>query len=276
MADTEQEGVSPATAGGASVPEPFRRMFWIAAEDIANRIGCTVVEGKPRGYGVPAEGSDAELRKLANRLHAIVGEEGCRVASIDVGHLHKMIDLVEGHLDEISRRNRADTQRAEIVRLRETVEEQRVRIGNLARHADAMTQQSDEADRERDEALAEIERLRGKLAEAEELETQRDQANEYVQSVEADLERANDQAIKATNERNEAREEWKRADAEVTRLRDQVDELAGVRVALFGEVRSALTERDLFRDAVASIKGAIGQVERLAAAMPVGVVSSDG
>lgn len=39
-------------------------------------------------------------------------------------------------------------------------------------------------------------------------------------------------------------EEWKRADAEVTRLRAQVDELAGIRVALFGKVRQALSERD--------------------------------
>lgn len=33
-------------------------------------------------------------------------------------------------------------------------------------------------------------------------------------------------------------------DAEIERLRAQVDELAGIRVALFGEVRRALTERD--------------------------------
>jgi hypothetical protein len=39
----EQQGVSPASAGGAAFPDEVRRRIWVAAEDLANTIGCTVV-----------------------------------------------------------------------------------------------------------------------------------------------------------------------------------------------------------------------------------------
>lgn len=43
----EQQDVSPATAGGAPFPDEVRRRIWVAAEDLASTIGCTVVNAPP-------------------------------------------------------------------------------------------------------------------------------------------------------------------------------------------------------------------------------------
>jgi hypothetical protein len=130
-------------------------------------------------FGEP-DPRDAELRGLADELHAIEDNGPCGLPEVTIAHVRTLINCIASTSAEY---------RAECVRLG-------------AENA----------------------------------------------TVKADMERANEQAIKATNERNETREEWELAAAEVTRLRarfEEIAELVGVPAQQQEAVRSAV-ERYLF------------------------------
>jgi hypothetical protein len=106
----QQNGVSPASAGGASLPDNVRRRIRVAAEDLANTIGCTVVDAATQ-RGVST--SD-QLRPVADKLHSLLGEEPCVMATVRHRHLAALVEKL--HVEQAVAQ--PDPRNAEIERLR--------------------------------------------------------------------------------------------------------------------------------------------------------------
>jgi hypothetical protein len=67
MSNMDPAVVAHFMEAGRAIPEPYRRKFWTAAEDLANIIGHTVVEGAPRSYGEPNP-RDIEILRLREEI----------------------------------------------------------------------------------------------------------------------------------------------------------------------------------------------------------------
>jgi chromosome segregation ATPase len=226
----DQQGVSPAAAGGATPADIVHRKLWTAAEDLANMIGCTVVDGKPRGYGEP-DPRDAEIE----RLRGLVAE---MEASRDRG-FSRYAELLNPIREVLGKSPVGASHYRE---LREGIDELigqlnavRRRLKDTNAEANTWSNRASNAETE----LADISEALGSLhgdrrmgdTDAEVIATLRAAFVEASQGVNRQSARAND-----------AETEIERLQGEVTRLRKLHDEAQNNRALVYGNLARRIAE----------------------------------
>lgn len=251
MADTEQGGAPSATAGGAPAPDQLGKAVAEAFTEALSGVTKAwkqIVAANP-GLAYLAEPPAAEIVPAEERK-AVYGEPGIDTdwdEDADAMLIHGVgWNLSWGCKLSIARdhdtgehyvcvNTSGEDQRRGIVSRRTTREQ----IASFGQQLLNVFGEPDPRD-------AEIERLRG------EVYSNNVAMGGFVTRIATalggksfgDARELVDDVLRLVRDCADNAEEWQRADAEVTRLCAQVDELAGIRVALFGEVRQALTERD--------------------------------